>query len=640
MILRHTLSQIDKDLLKNHPAVKILHTDLRFYYKSSLHHYLYNDDSLYITLSVPVTDTDVIYDLYKVVTLPVPIQSHRENYTGFTRISNIPDYLAVTKGMTRFISLHQAELSNCQSSLDTVVCNTPLPTLTSPSDCVTGLFTNNTAVIHTTCSTQYSTKQLPTTVIKYIKHNQILLSTMSPTYRLIKSDKSVSDHKACRYCILYIDCATTMTVDKHRLDIPFTNCHTTPRFTTPPIQYTVNRIIMHHFNLTFAPGIKTDFYDEPLNLPIPNITAFTRRNAQLQAADTADSLSLNNLVQEYMKQISLDTDIPETTDWGMLNDTWFTSILIPLLVLLQYAIMTPLIIYLFYCYRKYLALAIAHGTLTSNPAQSAVIKILDQQIASTTLKSPIKPPTETASPYLASIAFLACIFVLALACFALLLLIFITLKRKWQATIPHTTTSLFIALSKDQCKTLVFLKTIGHASNLIKFTRAPRLLTASLTRTQLHLSWSGPLKLFVNDVPLELVLPTVLFPQKTQLFDLAHILKAEQRSHGLPIHRQISTRLLLQASDSQVYSEIPVIIPPDTIPLHQLSGPVLIPPKASPPPPPPSPDDVYVDMQTTSDNGTRTLPPLPSTQGQPSHSYSDTAPTFVTYATLPRNARL
>lgn len=557
--------------MQNHPTFKIVFSDLHYYYENGFHHFVATNDSLYITLTIPLANREVIYDLFKVTLLPVPIHTHKESkYAGYTTLLENNPYLGVSRSANKYIYLTEADLQSCAETGKFHICAHPIPVKIGTESCLAALFANKHEAITRTCKTMYTTKDLPRTYIRHIQGTQFIISTMAAKYRLVNHDKSVSDHDACKLCLIEIPCRSTLIIQDQRIDIPFTFCVNNSQIHT--IRYTYNNVILHKFNLSHPLINSQSWSKAPIKLQIPDLANFTRNNKQLQQEDKADSLTLQKVLAEYEKQVKQDGNIPSDTPiWGEAS-SWIGDILTPILVLILYILVTPAIIYLMYNYRL-LAAAQIITTSTVNTVESVIIKTL---IARPAYADKNKPVTETPTGAIIDGSLITRNLtitngvILAIIAIILIVHLIVYMKNKW-CNLIATNTQIYIAFRRDNVRTLFKLHKIGHAANVVKFTTSPELQTLSWKNgNQIQLIWSGPLKLLINEVEINFKLPEIGAVPRTQRSKLRIILK-NIGDNDSPIHNRISTRILLKDSNDQAFREIPILTPPTMI-IHNMKG--------------------------------------------------------------------
>lgn len=116
---------------------------LKDQFKEKIHHFFFRKQfwsSLLITIKFPISSHRYPFKIYKVISLPVPINS---TSTRASQLLDTPDYLAVTSYHQKYATFLTAQLSDYTRNLPYIICssNIPLTPVTVPN-CMMALFSN------------------------------------------------------------------------------------------------------------------------------------------------------------------------------------------------------------------------------------------------------------------------------------------------------------------------------------------------------------------------------------------------------------------------------------------------------------------------------------------------------------------
>ena len=75
--------------------------------------YTYTKDDVHVFITIPVENQETEFYLYKVIILPVPIQTSTNSETGYTRISTEADILAIDRSKNYYLELSNNDLIGC-----------------------------------------------------------------------------------------------------------------------------------------------------------------------------------------------------------------------------------------------------------------------------------------------------------------------------------------------------------------------------------------------------------------------------------------------------------------------------------------------------------------------------------------------
>ena len=153
-----------------------------FYYKYSDIAYTRDSKYLYISMNVPMMDSDTAtFDMYQTDVYPVPLTTGTsvaiEN--RLTRLSNLSPHIAVSKNREMYFEIDTPMLATCRDMARIYMCSdTGLPAITkavSYKSCTYGVFTDNTDVVRTKCTTEYEHRGLEFGSAKQIDESGLFL---------------------------------------------------------------------------------------------------------------------------------------------------------------------------------------------------------------------------------------------------------------------------------------------------------------------------------------------------------------------------------------------------------------------------------------------------------------------------------
>ena len=108
----HTLDQIQANLTRYYPGFYLTHLHLAYYYTTPYFMFTRNHSSLYITLRFPVSSYAQPLQLYKIISLPIPVTSNT-SLKHATQLLDLPQYLALTYQHDYYLSLYSSDSRYC-----------------------------------------------------------------------------------------------------------------------------------------------------------------------------------------------------------------------------------------------------------------------------------------------------------------------------------------------------------------------------------------------------------------------------------------------------------------------------------------------------------------------------------------------
>ena len=121
------------------PTAKLWH-----YYKSLGCLTLIKDDRLLIMVSLPLLDTGSIYEVFKVINLPIPYPREKQGLGTVAKYKIETENIALDQTREKFMLLTPSEAEKCKHNLlGTCVSNSPIYTFSNHHLCVMELFRDN-----------------------------------------------------------------------------------------------------------------------------------------------------------------------------------------------------------------------------------------------------------------------------------------------------------------------------------------------------------------------------------------------------------------------------------------------------------------------------------------------------------------
>ena len=155
--LRRVLSTVQRDLETKHPGFKIQYTSLGYYFSAITTLYALSNDTLFITVKIPITKTSSQFDLYSVYSLPIPSNSTTSNST---KITGLPMYFGISRDQQYYAEFFHDFHAGCQGDVVKRCAGiTSLKSRASPS-CVSSIFFDLPDAAMKLCNIRYEPDSL------------------------------------------------------------------------------------------------------------------------------------------------------------------------------------------------------------------------------------------------------------------------------------------------------------------------------------------------------------------------------------------------------------------------------------------------------------------------------------------------
>lgn len=205
--LRTTLKQVQRIMNRKYPGFHIIHNNPLHYYSFANFLYSRHHSYLYVLLKIPISAFIHPLPLYKVYSVPVPINS---TSTHATQLLDTPDYFLHTSDNQHFAVLSHKQLQNCFGS-DIKYCpfHVALSSVAKAS-CLSSVFYNQTDSVKATCDFRCIPNILSSSITE-LAPSTLLMYIISMLALDCPSGQNII--KGCNVCVINVPCRCTITSD-------------------------------------------------------------------------------------------------------------------------------------------------------------------------------------------------------------------------------------------------------------------------------------------------------------------------------------------------------------------------------------------------------------------------------------------
>ena len=319
-LIAHFILKIQKKLALSHPNFHVINTNPEFYYKTHLFVYARNGNKIYITMKFPLSTLESHLDVYKVITVPVPVN---RSSSHATQLLTLPNIFAISKTKQHYTVLSDNELLLCQGHIRKM-CPSQLAMtpITNPS-CVSALFLKQKDMIMQNCDFRFRLNALKTALVQ-ISPGKILITNSSDFRLVCRKDSKL--HKGCQFCIIKVQCGCEILSDNIYLPPLLHNCLNNSDNITK--NFPVNlAILQHFFNPETHDTIKPDsLFTNEIKINIPQFQIYNHKFYDVIATDQQNHLSLKRMAQAAKTEQSIYRSLTEpfldgTLSFGI-DDSW------------------------------------------------------------------------------------------------------------------------------------------------------------------------------------------------------------------------------------------------------------------------------------------------------------------------------
>ena len=291
-LIQTTINDIQKLLNSKYPEFYVAHTQVDQIYKSDKSLYARQNNSLFITIKLPISAHKHNLKLYDIMSFPVPINS---TSTQATQLLDLPNHFVISADQQFYTMLKNTELNKCSGN-SPIHCffNKALIPITTES-CILALFTNSKEKVHALCDFRFLHDAIKPSIHELGVSSVVVYRSPILSMECAKQHKMV---KGCDYCIFALPCRCSLITEKFFFPPRLTSCHTQTNNTTK--LHPFNLVLLQEFfdNTKIQNVFADTTYANPLNVTVPNFKIYQHDMHKIIADDKNDHLSLSRMTDQ------------------------------------------------------------------------------------------------------------------------------------------------------------------------------------------------------------------------------------------------------------------------------------------------------------------------------------------------------
>ena len=323
--LTRVLHHLHSHIRKSFKQFYLTHRDPNYYYANAKFVYARKGSQLYVTVKFPLSSLNKPLNLYKVISLPVPVKDNSSSTMHATQLHSLPDYFAITPHHDHYLQLSSKDLVNCQHD-SVILCdmNLALTPITVP-DCTMALFSNNPSQIKKVCDFRFTQSLLKPNIIELTATSALVYNSGNLVLNCPKEQTIVP---GCTFCVVHIPCRCSLSTDTLYFLPRLVDCYNSSE--TMTMVHPVNlALLQEFFDETKLMNIFGDTtFPKPINLSVPEFQFYNHSFSSIVANDQKAHLSLKKIAkavkndQKIFKTLAeplIDGVITISADWPDLN---------------------------------------------------------------------------------------------------------------------------------------------------------------------------------------------------------------------------------------------------------------------------------------------------------------------------------
>ena len=291
-LLQNTIKEVQALLNSKYPEFFVAHTPVDQLYKSENFLYARYNNSLFITIKLPISAHKNNLKLFDVKSFPVPINNTSPQAT---QLLDLPAHFAISADQQFYTTLSDSEISRCKGEKP-LHCffNKPLTPITTES-CILALFTNSKEKVHALCNFRFLQNTIKPSVHEIGISSVVVYRSPILSMECSKQHKMI---KGCDYCILALPCRCSLFTEKFYFPPRLTACHNHTNNVTK--LHPLNLVLLQEFfDDTKIQNVFADTtFENPLNVTVPKFKIYQHDMHKIIADDKNSHLSLSRMTDQ------------------------------------------------------------------------------------------------------------------------------------------------------------------------------------------------------------------------------------------------------------------------------------------------------------------------------------------------------
>lgn len=283
--------------------------------------YARNGTKLYITLKLPISYIEKPFSMFKVMSVPVPINSTSNNAT---QILDLPEYFAVSSGNQLYTTLRNSDLQDCTGKSTTYCSSSFTLSPVTSSSCILALYANDKTQIKKLCNFRYVHDIIKPTIMELTSNTLLIYRTPLLSMECHNKHKMVT---GCDFCICSLPCRCSVSSNDFYIIPRLGSCHKLADYIT--IMHPVNLALLQHFfdNSVVEKLLADTTFKTIVNVSVPNLKFYDMSNviandnkAHLNLRKMAEVAKKDGTIFKTFTEPLLDGEIKLNSDWPTTSD--------------------------------------------------------------------------------------------------------------------------------------------------------------------------------------------------------------------------------------------------------------------------------------------------------------------------------
>ena len=296
-IVKQSVDSVESALKSKWPMFKLAISNYLDLYALNDIKFHISENNIYVTLHIPITLQESLFDVYKVISMPMALGGKT---AGLSKIINTADYLAINSDNSYFLELSGNDLTNCQGG---AIRRCMKPFVFNHADsktCTLALFQDQRDAIDKLCKTELILSDPDAKQIQYIKDGYYFIGFHYGEYfHEICQGREPRKLTSCKLCLLRPGCGCALESDSWFIPPNINSCSD---FGDTQMVHPVNLMILEQLNdlSVHLSKIPTNAsFHRPLDISMPKIDIYTAKMDQVISSDKRIKYDLKRAAKMY-----------------------------------------------------------------------------------------------------------------------------------------------------------------------------------------------------------------------------------------------------------------------------------------------------------------------------------------------------
>ncbi len=305
-LLTNTLKKVQSVLSRNHPGFYVIYSDPEFYYQNAVSAYLRRDNSIFITINIPVQSGYHKYLIHEVIAMPVPVNATTKHAT---MVLNLPDYIGVDIQGVNFIEMQNQDLKYCKGSYEKLCSNLIAERSTANPSCALAILYNRKESVKDLCEFGFTKNSLKTSLME-VEPGKILVSNIQNV--IINCNGQLDTRITHNYCLMTIPCECSVSAGPFTLPSRLDRCQNSSGTVT--MSHLINLAVLQNFfdetDLKHIMGDTT--FEDPIETVLPKFDIFSHNFSDAVSLASDAQLNLKHMVERMKNKKPIYSSLSES----------------------------------------------------------------------------------------------------------------------------------------------------------------------------------------------------------------------------------------------------------------------------------------------------------------------------------------